>query len=530
MKNTQISKKFIRYAVSAAEMRRCDETTIEHFGVSQMVLMERAALSLCQRVIAVSEKRSRIFIFCGSGNNGGDGIAAARLLFQEKFDVTVVCVNHGTGPGDGSKRSDACKRQLKSALKYGVKVVTFEEARKIFTLAKPDVIVDAMLGIGISRPIEGEYLAAVSLINEIGAYVIAADIPTGLNADNGKVMGKAVLANETATFGFAKLGLIVGMGTRYCGDVRVFEVGITEDGFLSEYPRVAYLDGASSKEDIEEILPKRDPNGNKGSFGKALIIAGSSSVSGALMLSAESCLRSGAGMVKVFTDKNNLHAVQTLLPEAMSDVYDSSDFDSRKAFSKLDSSLNWCDVIVCGPGLGTGEIGKAIVFHVLKSSNRPLILDADALNIIAEDKEIRELAINYPGEKIMTPHLAEFSRLCGKTVPECREDILELPIELAKEFHASIICKDAKSVVTDGENIALNLSGNDGMATAGSGDVLSGLLGALIAGYKDPFESAFAGAYLHGLAGDMARDRLGERVMTARDISEELRKIMAGNI
>ncbi len=530
MKNTQISKKFIRYAVSAAEMRRCDETTIEHFGVSQMVLMERAALSLCQRIIASAGEKSRIYIFCGSGNNGGDGIAAARLLFQEKFDVTIVCVNHGTGPGDGSRRSDACKRQLKTALKYGIKIISFDEARKAFSIAKPDIIVDAMLGIGITRNIEGEYLAAVSMINESGSYVIAADIPTGLNADNGKVMGKAVLSNETVTFGFVKLGLLLNQAIRYCGDVRVFEVGITDDGFLSEYPRVAYIDGVKSREDIEEVLPKRDPMGNKGSFGKVLIIAGSSSVSGALILAAESCLRSGAGMIKVFTDKNNLNVIQTLLPEAMSDVYDSEKFEKEKTLSKLDSSMNWCDVIVCGPGLGTGNIGKEIVSHVLEKSDRPIVIDADALNIVADNKEIRELARNYKGNMIMTPHLAEFARLCGKTVSECKEGIMEIPAELAKEFHASIICKDAKSVVTDGENLVLNLSGNDGMATAGSGDVLSGLLGALIAGYKDTYDAACAGAYFHGLAGDLAKEKIGKRVMTARDISEELKNIMAGNI
>ncbi len=559
MKNTQIIDKNSKYIVSAAEMKRCDECTINHFKVPQEVLMERAALSLCALCLEKAGKNGRITVFAGSGNNGGDGIAAARLLHQEGCDVLLVLVNHRSG-----KLTDACKLQLEIAENYGVDFVYFDQMIDARRVKNCDIIVDAMLGIGCSRELSGEYRKAAEVINEASdsdrdrhPIVIAADIPTGINADTGEICGTAVRADFTVTFGFMKLGHKLFPGSEYAGKISIESVGITKDGFLEDYPEIRYIDVLDEKKiskdgtgkikasgKIKALLPKRNPSGNKGSFGKVLIVAGSKKVSGAMIMAAETALRSGAGMVKIFTEKENLHSVQTLLPEAMIEVYDSDELgaeisgsakscDSSEGYvsevsDSLKKSVDWCDVIVCGPGIGTDECASFLVRTVLEYAGKKLVLDADALNVIAADEELRSAFKEYEAEKIITPHLAEFARLAGKSVAECKRDILTLPKALAKEFHASIICKDARSIITDGSHIFINLSGNDGMATAGSGDVLSGLLGALVClPFENSYEATVVSCYIHGRAGDLAAEKLGKNVMTARDISEALKGIFA---
>ncbi len=529
MKNTQINNKNLKYIVSAAEMKRCDGNTITHFGVPQEVLMERAALSLCEVIRDKSEK-GRAIVFAGAGNNGGDGIAAGRLLFQEGREVLIVTVNHSPG-----KISKACSKQLEIAKKYGVPVKDISEIEDGFRIDLYDVIIDAILGIGCSRDLSGEIERAVGLINlsadkdsDRQSVVFSADIPTGINADNGKICKVCVNADVTVTFGFMKLGLMLYPGRGCCGEVYVREVGITPDGFLSDLPKYRYITNTQGDCVLGGILPKRDPSGNKGTFGKVLVIAGSRDCSGAMLMASESALRSGAGMVKIFTEKTNLSCLQTVIPEAMSETYEEGSVlkEMERIGDALKRDAKWADVIVCGPGMGTGESGKLILKTLLKMGDKPIVLDADALNIIAADKEIRSSVKEYKGEKVMTPHLAEFGRLCDKSVLLCKEQILDLPAALAKEFHASIICKDARTIITDGEKFFINLTGNDGMATAGSGDVLAGLLGALMCTSFETVYAAAAACYLHGYAGDAAALKKGKRVMTARDISEELQKIL----
>ncbi len=537
MRNTQIIDKNSKYIVSAAEMKRCDSCTIEHFKVPQMVLMERAALSLCEQIRTIVSKNARVVIFAGSGNNGGDGIAVARLLHQDGLDVVLVLVNHGKG-----RLTDACRDQLEIAERYGVKVVDFETFKENYDIKGYDIVVDAMLGIGCSRPLEGEYLDATELINVAAVHkdglrpvVVAADIPTGINADDGSICGSCVHADYTVTFGFMKMGLMMFPGNQYCGEIKVNQVGITEDGFMGETPICRYIDVDDEENAAALLLPERNPAGNKGTFGKVLIIAGSRTVSGACILAAESAIKSGAGMVRIVTEKNNLHAIQTLIPEAMYDIYEDHLAADTKSQAEelaniLTGAIDWADTVVCGPGIGTNEIGQIIVRTVLEYDDPDLnlVLDADALNIIAADDDLKQLLRGFGGSKVLTPHMAEFAKLAGLSVAECKEKRLSLPAGLAKDFHASIICKDARSIVTDGDQFFINISGNDGMATAGSGDVLAGLMGAVMS-IKDfsAFDAAVIGCYLHGAAGDIAAAMHGKASMTAKDITEGLKKIIA---
>ena len=337
MKNLQIIDKNSKYVVSAAEMKRCDASTISEFGVPQDVLMERAALSICKYVKKALPEGGRVLILAGSGNNGGDGIAAARLLHQDKINVTLVLVNHSlSDKASSTKRSHGCSTQLKIALSYGINILDFDQAKLSSQIKKSDVIVDAMLGIGCTRDLSGDYMSAVWEINYSREdydgkfpHVIAADIPTGINTDTGQVHGNAIRADETVTFGFLKMGLIFYPGAAHAGEIHIVNVGITEDGFLQDYPRFKYIDIPEKSEIPRKLLPPRNPAGNKGSFGKVLIAAGSRKISGACIMAAESCIRSGAGMVKVFTEEANLSAIQTLLPEAMNDIYREDGMDSR---------------------------------------------------------------------------------------------------------------------------------------------------------------------------------------------------------
>lgn len=517
----------MRYAVTSSEMKICDRNTTEHFGIDSAILMERASLKICDRIDEWKQKRNinrplKCLVICGVGNNGGDGACTARLLIQRGYRVNICVL------GDYTKCSDLLLRQLRILEKYKVLTDTFSNIVDNKNVIGWDIIVDAMFGIGLSRPVSGDYSEAVSFINQQkkvrkdDLLVVSVDMPSGVNADNGQICQAAVKADITVTFNQVKIGQLMYPGCEQVGKLSVEDAGITGESFLGKEPGAFFYD-----DDIMKLLPARRKDSNKGSHGKVLIIAGSLDISGACVLSATAALRSGSGMVRVFTSSANANAVRTLLPEAILDIYEEDeDFED-----KLEKAFQWSTQAVLGPGIGTSETGRKLVRSVLKRYDKSLVADADALNIIAEDEKLRNLAANYAtGDKrlILTPHLAEFSRLYGKSVAECRENILEYPRLLAAELHCTVVCKDARTIIADGyeKKIYINVSGNDGMATAGSGDVLSGIMGAFICEKQSSFEAACLSCYLHGLCGDGAAERLGRHYMAASDITAELANIL----
>ncbi len=522
-----LGDKGMKYAVTSQEMKKYDRNTSEVFGVSSEILMERASLHIADCVDDWIKKRictrkRRVLVFAGVGNNGGDGACAARLLKQRGYLVNLCVV------GDLTKCSDLLLKQLKICEKYGVVVDTFSNIRDNKSISEWDIIVDALFGIGLSRNITGTYEDVVRYINKCkeertsDIFIISADIPSGINADNGCVCGAAVQADVTITFNHVKLGHILYPGCEYVGKLIVKDAGITDESFCGKIPEAFFYD-----EEVAALLPKRRKDGNKGTNGKVLIIAGSKDISGACVLAAESCLRAGAGMVKVFTAIENAEIVKSLVPEAMIETY--KDFEPVK--DKLETVMEWSDAVVIGPGISTDLKGNELVQNVLNKCNRHLVVDADALNIISESEELRRLLSNYAinGKKlILTPHLAEFARLMNMSVSECKTHILEYPKRLADELRCTVICKDARTVISDsnGKKIYINVSGNDGMATAGSGDVLSGIVGALVCTDVTSFEAACLGAYIHGIAGDNAAQKHGKYAMVASDIAAELENIL----
>lgn len=519
--------KGVKYAVNSQEMKIYDRNTSEHFGVATEVLMERASLAVADVVDEWRNKREakrtyRALVMAGVGNNGGDGVCVARLLKQRGYVVNLCVV------GDPTKCSELLLKQLEIAENYGIHKDTFSNISCNKSEADFDIIVDGLFGIGLSRPVTGEYLDAVNYINsckrqrDTDMFLVSIDIASGISADDGRICGAAVRADATVTFNQAKIGHIMYPGCEYTGKLFVKDVGITEDSFLSKEPGAIYYDGSA-----KALLPERDPSGNKGTYGKVLIIAGSKGISGACILCAGACLKAGAGMVRVFTASENAEAVKALLPEAILDTYD----NFEPVGDKLMTAMKWSTQAVIGPGIGTEGKGRELITDVLTFYDKSLIMDADALNLIAEDEQLFKLAANFgrDGKRlIITPHMGEFARLFGSDIRDCKEHITQYPFELAKKLHCSVICKDARSVVADmdSKKIYINVSGNDGMATAGSGDVLAGILGAFLSYGMDGFETAIAGAYIHGRAGDVAAKEIGKHSVVASDIATSLPEVL----
>jgi len=533
----------MQYLVTAEKMRSCDKNTSEHFGVPSIVLMERAALAVAARISewksAMGVSRAfNVLIVCGHGGNGGDGIAIGRILHQHGYRVQIALVN------DKDSNPDTVM-QKKSARAYGIPMDTFSNVRATKSQMEWDIIVDAVLGIGCAHDIEGEYADAIMYINECkklkdeSTLVVAVDIPSGIDTDTGSVHKLAVKADMTVTFNFAKMGQLLYPGTEYCGQLFVEDVGITVDGFMGELPEYFFFD-----EGPEDLLPRRVGYGNKGTFGKVLVIAGSDTVSGACLLCTKAAFHTGAGMVKVFTTSSNVEAIKQNVPEAMFDTYENietrDNIDSIKSILLKD--MEWASTIVIGPGIGTGMVSKAILETVLEEFDKFLVADADALNLIAEDDKLMELSKNYTDSEdkqlVMTPHVAEFARLYNAvllrsgdkpvSVYDVKQNILKWPQVLSEYFNCVVICKDARSVVSgsDKKQMYINISGNSGMATAGSGDVLAGILGALSSRKLGGFQTACIGTFIHGLAGNRASSRVGEYYMTASDIIKELANVL----
>ena len=495
------------YLVSAAEMKRYDNYTIEEIGIPAMVLMERAALAVTREVCRecekneVTDRRQRIFVLAGMGNNGGDGLAVARLLSELGFFVEVKCV------GDEAKASVQWKQQY-AILKYcdDVKMVD------VPTRSDYDCLVDALFGVGLTREVTGQYAAAIEEFNALEGRKVAVDIPSGIDTDTGAVLGVAVKADVTLTFGFCKKGLALYPGCEYMGKLKIADIGIREKSFAGKEPEVFTYTGP-----IEGLLPKRNPAGNKGTFGKVLLVAGSVNMAGAAILSGKAIYKMGAGMVKLISPEENRVIIQETLPEGL--------YGTAK---DLRASLDWADVIVVGPGLGRGTDALACLQSVIEDSDKPLVIDADGLNLLAENEMLQQkLSARGAGGRVilLTPHVGELARLAGKSLAECKAGLESAAKSLARRFHAIVVAKDARTYVCAENNpIYLNTSGNSGMATAGSGDVLAGICGALLGQGMEGFAAACTAVYAHGKAGDAASHRLGEAGVLAGDLVEEIGK------
>ena len=508
--------------LTASDMKKYDAYTINEIGIPSMVLMERAALSVCEEVWTFLHDTNKkpadvkVLVVCGMGNNGGDGFAVARLLSEAGCRVRVLF------HGDRNKLTAESKTQYEILQRLGLNICTQMKEEEY------DIIIDALFGIGLSRPLEDSFATLVTALNEKKAYKIAVDIPSGLCADTGKVLGVCFKADVTVTFGFHKRGLLVGDGMLYAGRIICKDIGIIDAKQEEISNQVWFFD-----EDVSVLLPPRKANGNKGTFGKVLIYAGNHETFGAALLCAKSAFAAGAGMVKVLCPYSFRSFMLHELPEAMLTCYEQDDIDLLE--TKIADDLTWCDTVIAGPGIGLSKQAKEILQIMVKYAKVPMVLDADALNLLSEDEDLRHLLVSKNEELgrtvVLTPHMGELGRLLKQTVKELKEAPFDMARKLSEIFHSIAVCKDARTVICyKNREMYLNTSGNHGMATAGSGDVLAGLLGAYLALGGEPYhKTAAIAVYLHGKAGDEAASKVGERALTASQIIEGMISLQKGN-
>ena len=381
------------------------------------------------------------------------------------------------------------------------------------------VIVDAIFGIGLSRDVEGIYAKWIENINKSKAWVISVDIPSGISADTGEVLSVAVKADVTVTFGVLKAGLIFYPGALYAGEILVKEIGFPKKN-ISQVSPTLYTGG----KEMLSLLPTRMPDSNKGNMGKILMIAGSKNMAGAAYLSAKAAYRIGAGLVRIITPEANREILQILLPEAVLVTYQ----EDQEIKSILYNALDWAECVAAGPGLGMEEYAFQIIEELSGYANqhkeKTYILDADALNLLAKKKELFQ---GFSGCAIITPHMGEMTRLMEVDIAYLRKNRILLARQAGRQYHIICVLKDARTIVCEEEGMCyVNTSGNSGMATAGSGDVLCGVIAGCLAMGLPARQAAEIGVYLHGLAGDRARDRVGEHGMIAQDIVEELSQVL----
>lgn len=494
----------MRYLVNSREMKNCDMNTMEKYHVPSVVLMERAALACVETLYDRNVVLDKVLVVCGGGNNGGDGYAIARLLLLDGYDVDVVIAD--------AKAKETQENRLQREIwqAYGRDVYQTIPEQNAYS-----VVIDAVFGVGLSRNIEGKYAELIAQMNALPGMKVAVDVPSGISSDNGTVLGAAFRADLTITFAFEKLGTVLWPGNEYAGEVVVKNIGIDERGFTERKPAVVTLEDS----DLTK-LPLHKSHSNKGTYGRLLVIAGSVGMSGAAYLAAKAAYSSGCGLVRIFTVEENRAILQSQLPEAIITTYPSKKPDMEL----LTEALGWADTIVCGPGIGTSDAAARIVRTVLKNAAVPVVLDADALNVIAEDCN---MLLRPHTELVLTPHLGEMHRLSKDAVSYIQNHLIEVAEEFARQYNVICVLKDEHTVTSvPYRQTYLNMSGNAGMATAGSGDVLSGVIGSLLAQGMLAEEASSLGVYLHGKAGDAAQTYCGKNGLMASDLLDGLRLVL----
>lgn len=495
------------------EMHKVDKNAITSIGLPEMVLMENAGRAVADAAdVALDGTEGKtIVVFAGKGNNGGDGLAAARLLENQGAFVYVVTLT-STGEIGGS-----AAQELKIIKNCNVQLISWshfkEEQDKIFSLcARADLFIDAMLGTGFKGALKGNYLQVVEMIEQLPVPVIAIDIPSGVEADTGNVLSVAVHAQITVTMVAAKPGLYLYPGASYSGNVLVANIGLPSNILVDTKSKYCLLD----EDIIMSLLPLRPKNSHKGMNGHISVIAGSAGFTGAAALCSEAVVRSGGGLVNLLTPQSQQGILAMKLTEVMVKGF-SEEVDGafrETAVKQIESVLKSADVVAVGPGLGQSAVTQNFIRKLVEKLQVPVVLDADALNALAGNMNL----LDNVQFKVITPHPGEMSRLTGLS----QEQILTKPLEVAamyaKKWQAVVVLKCVPTIIAlpDG-NVFINSTGNEGMSTGGSGDVLTGIIAALLGQGLSAPAAALCGVYVHGLAGDLAAKK-GTIGMKAGDI------------
>ena len=505
----------MRTLVTGKQMKAIDSYTIHQVGIPSLVLMERAALETARAAERMWNGKETIWAVCGTGNNGADGVAAARMLHLKGCPVRIFLV------GNPEKGTEEFRTQLRIAGNTGLTAASWQDGEE----EECGLLIDAIFGVGLGRLVEGEYRQCMEMLASKAIRArVALDIPSGVHADTGQIMGIALPADVTVTFGWEKMGTALYPGKGYAGAVQVADIGFPVQALEILEGEEPYA-LSYGEEDLGQI-PQRPAYSNKGTFGKVLVVAGCADMCGAAYLAALSAYRAGAGLVKILTVEENRQALKERLPEAILCCYRAEEaYGEEDTFrEQIEAQVKWADVIVLGPGLGQEPYVEELTEHVLTSAFVPVVIDADGLNTIAAHPR---LSSYYTENIIVTPHLGEMARLTGKTVKEIQKDLPGTAREYAQTYGITCVLKDAASVVAgkDG-SLYVNASGTSAMAKGGAGDVLTGLIAGLLAIGMDQEEAACMGVYVHGRAGEKAAQSRGDHSLLASELADALGEAM----
>jgi hydroxyethylthiazole kinase-like uncharacterized protein yjeF len=501
--------------VTSREMRDLDALATTKHKIPAIVLMENAGLRAAEIIAARHLElgfRTEILVFAGKGKNGGDALVVARQLLAMGKKVRVFLTN---GFED---YKDEAKQNLDILLQQKIRPIVLDQVgplEEFFnSAAGPFLCVDGLVGIGFRSPLAGLFADIVDILNAKTDYVVALDIASGVDATTGQVVGQAIYANLTISFGFAKLGHFIAPGAIHRGELKVIDISL---------PPAFHREGsihALAKNNVAPLLKRRDRYGHKNSFGHTLLLGGSKGKLGAIAMAGRACLRVGTGLVTVVTWED---AYEQLLARVEDELMCLPlDFEEKRYTENRDALFHYSSVVV-GPGMGKGERSEKVISDFIDYFHGPLVIDADGITILAKDS-IRQKLHGRKSPTILTPHPGELSRLLGVSKKEVVENPKEMVERAAEETNAIVLLKGATTFICAGDgHVYLNHYPNDGMATAGSGDVLAGIIGGIVGQQRmDPLDAVCLGVYLHSLAGDFAAQRLGHRSMTASDIISHL--------
>jgi hydroxyethylthiazole kinase-like uncharacterized protein yjeF len=522
--------------VTAEEMRLIDKKTIEEYGIPGVVLMERAGLAVASRIKELFG-RKKVLVVSGSGNNGGDGFVVARSLYKEGWDVKVFLTAR---PED--LKGDALL-QYNIAIKFGVPVYPAKEllTHHSSIITKHSIFVDALLGTGLSKNVTAMLSEAISLLNRSNIPIISVDIPSGISSDNGQIMGEAVRADYTVTFGLPKRGHVLYPGAKYSGKLFIEDIGFPEKLLISDKINVELL----MKNIVSLLLPERQRYSHKGDYGHVLIVAGSRGKTGAAFMAAKACLRSGAGLVTIGVPESLADIFQSRVTEEMTLILpDKGDGTlSEKASRVILNFLNEkASVIAIGPGIGVSADTKKLMEILINHCTYPLIIDADGINSLRGQ---RVVFAKSKAPIILTPHPGEMSRLLNPSPPpftkgrdrlatrrqggitikiqDIGKDRINVALSFAKKTGTYLVLKGVPTIIAAPDGKAyINSTGNPGMASAGTGDVLTGMIAGFLSQGIKLINASILGVFMHGLAGDIAASEKGEQSLIATDIIDKI--------
>ena len=499
--------------VTASEMREIDEKTIEEYGLSGDVLMERAGAAVAQKVKELFSPKKTI-VLAGQGNNGGDGVVVARELYNSGWNAKLIVLF------DEDKLSPDCAGRLKTARKFGVPVEFRSSIDEKDTHGA--IIVDAIFGTGLKKPVTGAVAGVIDFLNKSGSPVVSVDIPSGISSDTGEALGRAIKADHTVTFGLPKRGHYLHPGAGHTGALHVTGIGFPKQLLESESISCRTVE----KEDI--VIPERPAYSHKGDYGHVLLVAGSKGKTGAALMAAKSCLRAGAGLVTLAVPESLMTVFQARVTEEMTLSLPETKGGglSPKAADRILKFIEEkADVLAIGPGIGVSKETGRLVAEVLMNSDVPAVIDADAISVLKK-ADLKKAKAPF----VLTPHPGEMARLLGVKPTDIERDRIGSAYSFMKDFpRSALVLKGAPTVTSGGGGVWINTTGNPGMAKAGTGDVLTGMIAALLAQKLSPLASGITGAYLHGLCGDIAASegvrppaRKGLHSVLASDLIETL--------